>query len=97
MLFGTLFVLHGFAVQELLIYLLLLSMILLLAFEDLRSFTIPDRFSGPMILATLCIIFFFAPTALLPTREDALFGALLGMLFYLLQMMVPALLLSFRK
>gem|GEM_PF-2961889 len=37
-------------------HLLFLSMLLILAIEDIRSFTIPDRLSLPMIFITLAVI-----------------------------------------
>ncbi|MCB9807261.1 prepilin peptidase [Candidatus Peribacteria bacterium] len=56
MFFGTLFAIHGYSFWIIGGHLFLLSMLLILAIEDIRSFTIPDRLSLPMIGITLVII-----------------------------------------
>lgn len=56
MFFGTLFVTHGYSPWIIGSHLLFLSMLLMLAIEDIRSFTIPDRLSLPMIVVTLVLI-----------------------------------------
>ena len=75
-------------------------MFLMLALEDIKTFTIPDRLSVPSIgLTGLIIIAMHSveiPGLLLPLRE-ALIGGIIGMLFYMLQMMIPGILSLLRK
>ena len=72
----------------------------MLALEDIKTFTIPDRLSVPSIgLTGLIIIAMHSveiPGLLLPLRE-ALIGGIIGMLFYMLQMMIPGILSLLRK
>ncbi len=72
----------------------------MLAVEDIKSFTIPDRLSLPMIGLVLVIIASTRYTSMsglfVPLRES-LIGGIIGMLFYMIQMMIPALLFLLRK
>lgn len=76
-------------------------MFLMLALEDIKTFTIPDRLSVPSIgIIGLILITMRSsveiPGLLLPLRE-ALIGGIIGMLFYMLQMMIPGILSLLRK
>lgn len=75
------------------LHLITLSMLLVLAIEDWRDFTISDRLTVPMILLTLLIIRLAQEldiSGYLPTLSEALLWGLIGMLFYMLQMIIPA-------
>lgn len=82
------------------LHLIILSMLLVLALEDWRDFTISDRLTIPMILIALLIIRFSEELELsgyLPTLSDALLGGLIGMLFYMIQMIIPSMIFLIRK
>lgn len=67
-------------------------MILMLALEDIKSFSIPDRLSIPMIAVMLCLVIAYnmrGEVGLFPSIRESLFGAAYGMVFYLVQMMIP--------
>jgi len=90
MFFGTLFTVHGYDTWVIMTHLLFLSMLLILAIEDIRSFTIPDRLSLPMIFITLAVILLLqTPVWFLPGWKLSLLGGFIGMSFYLLQMILP--------
>lgn len=100
MLFGTIFVVQGLSLWVIMTHLLIISMVLMLAMEDIKTFTIPDRLSLPMMAITiLCIGFswWLYTEWLLPGIAYSLLGSIMGMLFYLLQMMVPSLITVLRK
>lgn len=95
MLLGVLLILQGFSLWVIITHLVLLTMVLMLAIEDIKHFTIPDRLSLPMIAFTLIVAtlsWWWYDEWLLPHLGYALIGGYIGMLFYLLQMMIPALL-----
>lgn len=56
MFFGSLFILKGMDLWIIGSHLVILSCLLMLAIEDMRSFTIPDRLSLPMIVLVLGMI-----------------------------------------
>lgn len=56
MFFGTLLILQGASLWIIGSHLVILSCLLMLAIEDIRSLTIPDRLSLPMIVLVLMII-----------------------------------------
>lgn len=58
MLFGTIMVTEHFSIFEILSHLCVLTMLLMLALEDIKSFTIPDRLSLPMIIVALMLVAF---------------------------------------
>jgi Flp pilus assembly protein protease CpaA len=95
MIFGTLLVLEDYSIAFVTLHLLILSFIVILALADLKSFTIPDDLSLPMILVTVVMLFLMKhygiETWLLPPAEIAIIGGIVGMLFYCLQIMIPAL------
>jgi leader peptidase (prepilin peptidase) / N-methyltransferase len=96
MIFGTLLVLEGYSLAFVTLHLLLLSFVVILALADLKSFTIPDDLSLPMIFVTTVMLFLMKyygiETWLLPPAEVAVVGGIVGMLFYCLQIMIPAML-----
>lgn len=100
MFFWSMFYLHGYSFGLIAIHLVIITMFLMLALEDIKTFTIPDRLSVPSIgLTGLIIIAMHSveiPGLLLPLRE-ALIGGIIGMLFYMLQMMIPGILSLLRK
>ncbi len=75
-------------------------MFLMLALEDIKTFTIPDRLSVPSIgiigLILIAMRSVEVPGLLLPIRE-ALIGGIIGMLFYMVQMMIPGILSLLRR
>lgn len=67
-------------------------MILVLAIEDIKNFTIPDRLSLPMIVITVILMALswgLYEEGMLPGIWYSIIGGAIGMMFYLLQMMVP--------
>lgn len=88
-LFWTYLFLNGTSWHETLFFLLPLSFLLILAVEDAKTFTIPDKLSLPMIAIT-CLIIALAGINAFPSFREAIIGAIVGMIFYLLQMMIPA-------
>lgn len=82
------------------LHLIILSMLLALAIEDWRDFTISDRLTIPMMLITLLFIRFSQELEIsgyLPTLSDALLGGIIGMLFYMIQMIIPSMAFLIRK
>jgi hypothetical protein len=68
-------------------------MLVMVLMIDGMTYTIPDRLSLPMIVITLvCIALIdaFSIQTLLPTWSFSLLGGFLGMTFYAIQMMIPA-------
>ena len=100
MLFGTILVTEQYSIFEIISHLAILTMLLMLALEDIKSFTIPDRLSLPMIIITIILIAFSWGTyqmGILAYPSLAIIGGICGMFFYLLQMMIPAILHIWRK
>ncbi len=101
MIFGTLLILEGYSLAFVTLHLLLLSFVVILALADLRSFTIPDNLSLPMIATTLVMVLllehYSIETWLIPTARFALIGGIVGMLFYSLQIMIPGILYAWRE
>ena len=100
MLFGTVIIIKWFSLWVVISHLILLTMILILAIEDIKNFTIPDRLSLPMILITVIFISFswgLYEEGLLPGIWYSIIGGAMGMMFYLLQMMVPGIFSLIRK
>lgn len=98
MVFGTLFSIYWYSIWVIGSHLILLSMILILAIEDIKSFTIPDRLSLPMIIITLIIIgLWFYTGWLLPSLKYSFLWGVVGMVFYLLQMIIPGIISLMRK
>ncbi len=100
MLFGTILITEGYNLFEITSHLVVLSMLLMLALEDIKSFTIPDRLSLPMIIITIILIAFSWGTYQMGLLFDpyiAILGGVCGMAFYLLQMIIPALIYVCRK
>jgi Flp pilus assembly protein protease CpaA len=94
MLFGTIFIIQWYSIWVIFTHLIFLSMVLILALEDIKSYTIPDKLSLPMIGLTLIILalsWWFYEEGLLPGLKYSLIWGVVGMLFYLLQMLLPAL------
>lgn len=56
MFFGTLLILSDMSLWIVGSHLVILSSLLMLAIEDMKSFTIPDRLSLPMIVLVLGMI-----------------------------------------
>ncbi len=56
MFFGTLFIMFDMSLWVVGSHLVILSFLLILAIEDMRSYTIPDRLTLPMIGLTFIII-----------------------------------------
>ena len=81
----------GFSPLPIALHLLLLTGLSLLAIEDIRSGIIPDTWSMPLMLVIFCIVFFVPLPTMLPDPLMMVFGALMGMLFYMIQMILPAL------
>ncbi len=93
MLFGTLFVSVGFPTTLISIHLILLSCLVILAVEDIRTLVIPDRLTLPMIVIAFMAISYarlYHNPDLLPLVRWSLLGGLVGMVFYSLQMVTPA-------
>lgn len=77
------------------IMLFFISSLTLLSYIDIRTYTIPDVWSLPMIAITIIILIVQIElhiTPLLPsTYLEIIIGACIGMYLYLIQMMIPAL------
>lgn len=100
MLFGTILVTEWYSLWEIGTHLIILTMLLMLALEDIKSFTIPDRLSLPMIIITIILIagsWSMYRMGLLQDPDMAILGWLVGMLFYIFQMIIPALLAVIQK
>lgn len=75
-------------------------MLLMLAIEDIKTCTIPDRLSLPMI-GIVCLIIAlsirFSDMGILFAPREVILGGIVGMMFYLVQMMIPGILFLLRK
>lgn len=74
-------------------HVVILTGLSLIVIGDIRSRIIPDTLSMPFIVMLVIIqgILFYYPTkTFLPFPEIAVFGAFIGMIFYMLQMILPA-------
>lgn len=94
MIFGTIFVSLSLPTTLIVIHLIMLSCLVILAIEDMRTMTIPDRLSVPMIvIAFLCISYarLYHESNLFSNVRWSLLGGLVGMVFYCLQIVGPAL------
>lgn len=92
-LFGILFVISGASLWIIATHLFMLSALLILSLEDIKSYTIPDRLSLPMIVITLGIIIsaeYLGEWGLLPGWKYSVLGGILWMVFYMIQMIIPA-------
>ncbi len=75
------------------VHLMIVSGLLLLAISDMRTRVIPDTVSIPLIGVVIVAFVFFAyfpQKMLLPFPEIGVLGAFIGMVFYMVQMMIPA-------
>ena len=92
MLFGTILVTEWYSLWEIGTHLIILTMLLMLALEDIKSFTIPDRFISPMIIITIILIagsWVYRMGSTLGSRYMAILGWLVGMLFYIFRWLYP--------
>jgi Flp pilus assembly protein protease CpaA len=83
----------GFNYFAIALHIVVLTGLSLLVIEDIRSRTIPDNRSMPLIalLCSIYIFLYFVPIpTLLPEASNAFLGAFIGMFFYMLQMIIPA-------
>jgi hypothetical protein len=65
----------------------------MLAIEDMRSYTIPDRLSLPMIVLVLGMIGmseYLWERGIFPGWKYSILGGILWMVFYMVQMIIPA-------
>lgn len=93
MFFGSLFVLFDMSPWIIWTHLAILSFLLILAIEDIRSYTIPDRLSLPMIVLILGMIGiseYLWDWWIFPGWKYAILGGILWMVFYMIQMIIPA-------
>lgn len=100
MILGWFFVAHWYGIAALSTHLVCISCLVMLALVDLKSLTIPDRLSLPMIvivLIALSVQYFFAVDLRLPSFDMALWWALFGMSFYMIQMLAPAMITVIRQ
>lgn len=83
----------GFSTVSIAIHISILTMLALITTSDIRIQIIPDRVSIPLIvfiLLSLLYYHFYPTKSLLPAWDMAIMGAFIGMLFYMLQMIIPA-------
>jgi hypothetical protein len=83
----------GLSILSIAIHILILTGLSLLVIEDMRTRIISDSSSVPLmgvILVIFLFLRFFPLPTLLPEGSSAVLGAFTGMLFYMLQMIVPA-------
>ncbi|MBP7773784.1 prepilin peptidase, partial [Candidatus Gracilibacteria bacterium] len=100
MFFGTLLSVYEYSLWNIGSHLAILTFLLMLAIEDIKTFTIPDRLSLPMILMVVMIAGIseqFSDIGLLLRWDEVLLGGIIGMMFYLLQMMIPGIFFLMRK
>lgn len=86
--------LAGFGILSIVIHIVLLTWLSFLVIEDMRSRTISDTRSMPLMICIVCIFIvlaYFPVGTLLPSPLLTLLGACVGMLFYMIQMILPAL------
>lgn len=81
----------GFSPISIAFHLLILTGLSLLAIVDMRSGIIPDNLSMPLMLSIFCVVFFVPLPTMLPDPLMMIIGALVGMIFYMIQMILPAL------
>lgn len=84
----------GLSYVSIALHIVVLTGLSLLVIEDMRSRIISDTRSMPLMGILFCIYIFliFVPVPiLLPSPLMALIGALVGMFFYMAQMIFPAL------
>lgn len=92
MLFGIIFVTEQYSIFSIVAHLAVITMMLMLALEDIKSFSIPDRLSIPMTLIVICLMLIYNhqyESGIFPSVPESILGALCGMMFYLVQMMIP--------
>lgn len=100
MFFWSLFFYYWYSAWVIGSHLTIITMLLMLAIEDIKTFTIPDRLSLPMIIIVAILIGFsiyFADMWLLFSLKEAFLGSVIGMLFYLVQMILPGIFSLWRK
>lgn len=76
------------------IHIILLTWFSLLVIEDMRSQTIPDTQSMPLMVCMVgifVVLAYYPTTTLLPSPMAALVWAFVWMLFYMVQMIIPTL------
>jgi prepilin signal peptidase PulO-like enzyme (type II secretory pathway) len=101
MLSAMVFSLGGLSMAALIIHSVILTWLSLLVIEDLRWGTISDTRSIPLIIGIACLSLLTVSVpdlhTLLPSPLTMLIGALVGMLFYMIQMMIPACLYAWKQ
>ncbi len=93
MFFGTLLILSDMSLWIVSSHLMILSSLLMLAIEDMKSFTIPDRLSLPiigMILVMIHLSEYLWERGIFPGWKYSILGGILWMVFYMIQMIIPA-------
>lgn len=93
MFFGTLFMISDMSLWIIWTHLVILSCLLILAIEDMRSYTIPDRLSLPMIVLVLMMIGiseYLWERGIFPGWKYSILGGIVWMAFYMVQMIIPA-------
>lgn len=94
------FSLEGFGLIAIALHILILTWLSNLVIEDMRTQMISDAQSIPL-MGVLLIIFtglhFFPIPTLLPSGSMAVLGAFVGMLFYMIQMILPAIYETIRR
>jgi prepilin signal peptidase PulO-like enzyme (type II secretory pathway) len=93
MFFGSVFVLFDTSLWIIWTHLAILSSLLMLAIEDMRSYTIPDRLALPMIVLVLGVIGlaeYLWDWWIFPGWKYSILGGILWMVFYMVQMIIPA-------
>jgi leader peptidase (prepilin peptidase) / N-methyltransferase len=88
------------SIFSIIIHIVLLTWLSFLVIEDIRWKTISDTRSVPLmvcIIGIFVVLAYFPTFTLLPSWFEALVGALVGMLFYMLQMILPSLWHAFHK
>jgi len=92
MVFGIIFVTHGYSLWSIWTQLVVLTLLWIIAFEDIRSLTIPDTLTLPTIFLVCIFVSVWTysyANDLFPTPLASLLGGIVGMVFYLIQMMIP--------
>lgn len=83
----------GFGWISIGVHLSIISGLFLLVMSDTRTRIIPDMVSIPLVAVILIgfgVLAYFPQKMLLPFLEIGIVGALVGMMFYMLQMIIPA-------
>ncbi len=93
LILSMIFSLAGFSWVATVIHLIIISGLFLLVMSDTRTRIIPDTVSIPLIAVILIcsgILIYFPQKMLLPSFKISIMGAFVGMMFYMVQMMIPA-------